>query len=158
MGQPFASNRLSFFEPIMAVVGTETKPLCAIDIGAANATHGEFVCVVPCVIRHAKFSVTLENVVGTTTAPYVVLTKYTTPGAGGTASVIGTITVPTGKTIGQVVYKEDLNVACAVGDVVQIKHIIGTGGSVAGQGSVDWFCEIDPENPANNSDMAESST
>lgn len=158
MAYPFASNRLAFFEPKMAVAANDTKPLCAVDIGAANATHGEFVCVVPCVIRAAKFAVTLENVVGTTTAPYVVLTKYTTPGAGGTATAIGTITVPNGATIGKVYYKQDLNVACAVGDVVEIKHVIGTGGSVTGQGSVDWFCEHDPEVVGNNTDMVASST
>ena len=158
MSYPFASNRLAFFEPIMVVAANDTKPLCGVDIGAANATHGEFVCVVPCVMKSAKFSVTLENVVGTTTAPYVVLTKYTAPAAGGTATVVGTITVPTATAIGSVIYKENLNVAFAAGDVVQIKHVIGTGGTVTGQGNVDWYCEIDPEVPGNNSDMSASST
>lgn len=157
MSYPFAGNRLNFFEPIMAVSGTETKPLCAIDIGAANATHGEFVCVVPCVLKAAKFTVTLENVQGTATAPYVVLSKYTTPGAGGTSTSVATITVPSGKVIGQAVYKKELNVAFAVGDVIQIKHVIGTGGPT-GMGSVDWFCEISPEVEGNNSDLAASST
>lgn len=158
MSYPYAHNRLVFFEPICDVAGTTTKPMNSIDIGAANATHGEFVCVQPCVIREAKFTVTLENVVGTTTAPYVVLTKYTTPGAGGTATVIGTVTVPTGATIGKSYYKSDLGVACAVGDVVQIKHVVGTGGSVAGMGNIDWKCEISPEVVGNNSDMVASST
>lgn len=158
MAYPFAANRLAFFEPKMAVSGSDTKPLCAIDIGAANATHGEFVCVVPCVIRSAKFAVTLENVVGTDTAPYVVLTKYAAAAAGTPSSVVGTITVPNGATIGKVYYKEDLNVAMAVGDVIQVKHVIGTGGSVTGQGQVDWFCEHDPEVVGNNTDMVESST
>lgn len=157
MSYPFASNRLGFFEPIMIVAATDTKPLCGVDIGAANATHGEFVCVVPCVVKSAKFSVTLENVVATTTAPYVVLTKYTTPAAGGTSSAVATITVPTGTNIGSVVYKEALNTAFAVGDVMQIKHVVGVG-SPTGQGNVDWFCEIDPEVPGNNTDMSASST
>ena len=158
MAYPFASNRLAFFEPIMDVAANNTKPLCAVNVGAANATHGEFVCVVPCVVRQAKFSVTVEAVVGTTTAPYVVLTKYTAPAAGGTSTVIGTITIPTGSAVGKVIYKDDLNVALAVGDVIQVKHVIGTGGSVAGKGNVDWYCEIDPEIPGNNSDMSASST
>jgi hypothetical protein len=157
MSYPFAANRLSFFEPIMAVSGTETKPMCAIDIGASNATHGEFVCVVPCTIRAAKFSVTLENVVGSSSAPYVILTKYATPGAGGSSTVIGTITVPTSTAIGSVIYKKDLAVSCAVGDVVQIKHVVGVG-SPAGMGNIDWYCEPSPEVPGNNSDMAASST
>lgn len=158
MSYPFSGNRLNFFEPVMAVAANDTKPLCAVDIGAANATHGEFVCVVPCVMRSAKFSVTLEAVVGTTTAPYVVLTKYTTPAAGGTSTVIGSITVPTGAAVGKVYYKDNLSTSFAVGDVVQIRHVIGTGGTVAGQGNVDWYCEPDPEVVGNNSDMAASST
>lgn len=158
MSYPYAANRLAFFEPIMAVVGTTTAPMNALDIGAANATHGEFVCVQPCVMREAKFTVTLENVVGTTTAPYVVLTKYAGPGASGASSVIGTITVPNGATIGKSYYKSNLSTAFAVGDVVQVKWVIGTGGSVAGQGNVDWKCEIDPEIAGNNADMVASST
>ena len=157
MSYSFAHNRLAFFEPIMVVAANDTKPLCGVDIGAANATHGEFVCVQPCVMREAKVTVTLENVVGTTTAPYVVLTKYTTPGAGGTSTSICTITVPNGATIGKSYYKSDLGTAFAVGDVVQIKHVIGTG-APTGMASVDWKCEISPEVVGNNSDMAASST
>lgn len=156
MSYTSAGNRLAFFEPIMDVAGTTSKPLACVDIGAANATHGEFVCVVPCVVRSAKFSVTAEAVVGTTTAPYVVLSKYGTPGAGGTQTVVGTITVPNASAVGAVIYKQNLSVAFAPGDVMQIKHVIGTGGSAAGQGNVDWYCEASPEVPGNNTDMTAS--
>lgn len=158
MSYPYAANRLAFFEPVMVVAANSTKPLCAVDIGAANATHGEFVCVRPCVVRAAKVAVTLENVVGTTTAPYVVLKRYPTPAAGGTVEAVATITVPDASAIGKVIYKKDLDVAFAVGDVMEISHVIGTGGSVAGQVSVDWQCEESPEIEANNSDLAASST
>jgi hypothetical protein len=158
MSYPKMGNRLAFFEPIMVVAANDTKPLCAVDIGAANATHGEFVCVVPCVIRSAKFSVTKEAVVGTSTAPYVVLKHYPTPGAGGSATTVATITIPDATAVGKVVYKESLSQVCAVGDVIQISHVIGTGGSVAGQGNVDWYCEFDPEVAGNNTDMSASST
>ena len=158
MGYTFQANRLAFFEPILDVAGTSTKPLAPIDIGAANATHGEFVCVRPCTLREAKFTVTLENVVGTTTAPYVVLTKYTTPGAAGTATVAGTVTVPNGATIGKSYYKTDMSTSFAIGDVLQVKHVIGTGGSAAGQGNLDWICEEKPEMPGNNTDQVASST
>jgi hypothetical protein len=158
MSYPSKGNKLEFFEPIMAVAANDTKPLCAVDIGAANATHGEFVCVRPCTIREAQFVVSLEAVVGTTTAPYVVLTKYTTPAAGGTATTIGTITVPTGTAVGKVVRKSSLSTSFAIGDVVQIKHVIGTGGTVTGQGSVNWVCEPNDEVAGNNSDISSSST
>lgn len=152
MAYPHASNRLAFFEPIMVVAANDTKPLCGVDIGASNATHGEFVCVRPCIIREAKFSVTLENVVATTTAPYITLSKYTAPAAGGTSTSIGVITVPTGTNIGSVVYKTDLSTSFAIGDVVQIKHVVGVG-APTGQGNVDWTCEADPETKANNTDL-----
>lgn len=158
MSYPYSYNRLAFFEPIMVVAANSTKPLCGIDIGASNATHGEFVCVRPCILREAKVTVTLENVVGVTTAPYVVLTKYTAPAAGGTSSAVCTITVPTSTVIGKSIYKKDLGVAFAVGDVIEIKHVIGTGGGETGQVNLDWACEDSPEVPANNSDMSASST
>lgn len=157
MSYPFKGNKLDFFHPIMDVAGTSTKPLASIDIGAANATHGEFICVKPCVMREAAFHVTLEAVVGTTTAPYVVLSKYGTPSAGGSATVIGSITVPTGTAVGKVVRKGSLSTAFAVGDVVQIKHVVGTG-DAAGQGNVDWYCEPSEEVAGNNTDISSSST
>lgn len=158
MAYPYKADKNAFFVAKTAVAGTDCDPLNGIDIGAANATHGEFVCVVPCTMREASFICSLEAVVGTTTAPYIILKKYTTPAAGGTATTIGTITVPSGTAIGKTIYKEDLNVDFAVGDVVEIQHVIGTGGSVAGQGHVTWSCDPDPETAANNSDMSESST
>ena len=158
MSYDLKGNKLDFFYPIMAVSGKDTKPLCAVDIGAANATHGEFVCIRPCTIREAQFIVSAEAVVGTTTAPYVVLTKYTAPAAGGSSTAIGTITVPTGSAVGAVVRKGSLSTAFAVGDVIQIKHVIGTGGSAAGQGDVNWLCEPSHEVAGNNSDISASTT
>lgn len=157
MSYPERSNRLSFFEPVLDIAGTSTKPLASIDIGAANATHGEFICVRPCTIREAAFAVTLENVAGTTTAPYVVLTKYTAPNAGGDATVIGTVTVPTGTVIGKVVRKTNLSTSFAIGDVIQVKHVVGVG-SPTGQGNITWICEPNHEVAGNNSDISASST
>jgi hypothetical protein len=102
--------------------------------------------------------VTLEAVVGTTTAPYVVLTKYTTPAAGGTSTTIGTITVPDATAVGKAVRKSGLSTSFAIGDVLQIKHVIGTGGTVTGQGDVDWFAEPSDEVAGNNTDISSSST
>lgn len=151
-------NKLDFFHPVMAVAANSTKPLCAIDIGAANATHGEFVCVRPCVIREAQFITSLEAVVGTTTAPYVVLTKYTAPAAGGSSTAVATVTVPNGTAVGKIVRKSGLSTSFAIGDVIEIKHVIGTGGTVTGQGDIDWVCEPSFEVPGNNSDISASST
>lgn len=155
MAYPKQGNMLAFFTPIMVIAANSTKPLAAINIAAANATHGEFVCTVPCTIRQAQALVVL-NTVSTSTLPVITLTKYTTPGAGGTSTTIDTISIPDASTVGKVFYVENLSTTFAVGDVIQIKHTLGTGGSVAGEAVVSWYCELDPEVAANNTDMTVS--
>jgi hypothetical protein len=145
-------NWLNFFTPNLAIAGNATKPLAAINVAAANATHGEFICVVPCTIRQAQATVIL-NTVSTSTVPVVTLTKFTLPGAGGTSTVIDTISIPDASTLGQTLYVKDLNVSFLPGQVIQVKHTLGTGGSVAGEVVVSCVCEEDPEVPANSSLM-----
>ena len=158
MSYPNSYGRNAFFEPIMNKSGTSTLPMAAVNLAAANGTHGEFICVKPCTIRYASFSVTTEAVVGTTTAPYVVLTKYSIPAAGGTSTVIGTITVPNGAAVGKVYYKKDLSTALKEGEVIQVKWVIAVGGSVAGIGHVSWQCEPSPGSLGDNTNLVVSST
>ena len=146
---------LQFFVPSYAIAANSTKPLAAINIAAANATHGEFICVVPCTIREAQATVVL-NTVSTSTVPVITLTKYTLPGAGGTATTIDTISIPDASTVGQTYHVKNLSTSFAVGQVVQVKHTLGTGGSVAGEAVVSFVCEHDPETAANNAKMIES--
>jgi hypothetical protein len=146
------SNWLNFFVPNMAIAGNATKPLAAINVAAANATHGEFICVVPCTVRSAQATVVLATV-STSVLPVITLTKYTLPGAGGTATVIDTISIPDASTVGQTLYVKDLSTSFLPGQVVQVKHTLGTGGSVAGEAVVSLVCEPDPENYANSSLM-----
>lgn len=145
-------NWLAFFTPNLAISGSSTKPLAAINVAAANATHGEFICVVPCTIRQAQAAVVLATV-STSTVPVVTLTKYTLPGAGGTSTVIDTISIPDASTVGQVYYVKDLAVSFLPGQVIQVKHTLGTGGSVAGEVVVSCVCEPDPEVVGNSSNM-----
>lgn len=143
---------LNFFVPNLAIAGNATKPLAAINIAAANATHGEFICVVPCTIKSAQATVVLATV-STSVLPVVTLTKYTLPGAGGTATTIDTLTIPDASTVGQTLYVKDLSTSFVPGQVIQVKHTVGTGGSVAGEVVVSWVCEADPETVANSSLM-----
>lgn len=145
-------SMLKYFVPNLAIAGNATKPLAAINVAAANATHGEYICVMPCTIRQAQATVVL-NTVSTSTVPVITLTKYTLPGAGGTATVIDTISIPDASTIGQSFYVKDLSTSFVPGEVIQIKHTLGTGGTVAGEAVVSWLCEDDPEVPANVSKM-----
>jgi len=150
-----AGNHLQYFAPLMVIAGNSTKPLCAINIAAANATHGEFICVVPCIVRTIKATVVLLTV-STSTVPVITLKKYTAPLAGGSATTVGTISIPDATAVGKVVYKDNLSVAFNIGDVMQIAWTLGTGGSVAGEAVVDWYCESNPEVAANNTDMIAS--
>lgn len=152
MSYPDRGNWLKYFTPNLAIAGNATKPLAAINIAAANATHGEFVCVVPCTIRQAQATVVLATV-STSTVPVITLTKYTLPGAGGTATVIDTISVPDASSVGQTLYVKDLSTSFLPGQVIQVKHTLGTGGSVAGEVVVSCICEDDPESYANSSLM-----
>jgi hypothetical protein len=143
----------------LAISGSDTKPLAAINVAAANGTHGEFVCVVPCHVRQLSATLVLASV-NTSTNAVITFKKYTLPSAGGTATTLGTISIADAKVAGTVFYK-DLSatttaVAFAVGDVMQVSWTLGTGGSVAGEAVVGWNCEYDPEVPGNNSDMVAS--
>ena len=156
MSYSSTQGHLAFFVPNLVIAGNATKPLAAINVAAANATHGEFICTVPCTIRSLKATIVLATV-NTSTVPVITFTKYTLPAAGGTATAVGTLSLPDAKAAGTVLYKDlTAGVSFAVGDVMQVKHTLGTGGSVAGEAVVSWDCEIDPEIPGNNSDMIAS--
>ena len=156
MAFPSAQGHLAYFVPNLAIAGNATKPLAAINVAAANATHGEFICTVPCVIRQLNATIVLATV-NTSTVPVITFTKYTLPAAGGDSTAVGTLSLPDAKVAGTVLYKDlTAGVAFAVGDVMQVKHTLGTGGSVAGEAVVAWNCEYDPEVPGNNSDMVAS--
>ena len=146
---------LSFFHPKLAIAANDTKPFCAINIAAANATAGEYVCVIPCTMKIMQATVILATV-STSTVPVITIKKYTLPGAGGTASTITTISVPDASSVGQTLYKKDLSTVFLPGQVIQISHTLGTGGSVAGEVVVDGQFELDPESLANSSLMVAS--
>jgi len=147
-----SGNFLQYFTPNLAIAGNATKPLAAINIAAANATHGEFICVVPCTLKQAQATVVLATV-STSTLPVVTLTRYTLPGAGGTGTTIDTLVIPDASSVGQTLYVKDLATAFLPGQVLQVKHTVGTGGSVAGEVVVSAVCEADPESFANSSLM-----
>lgn len=152
MGYVNRGNWLQFFTPVQVIAANSTKPLAAINIAAANATHGEYVCVVPCTIKVFQATVVLATV-STSTVPVITFKKYTLPGAGGTATTIDTISIPDASTVGQTYYVKDLSTSFLPGQVIQISHTLGTGGSVAGEVVVSGVAEEDAETFANSSLM-----
>ena len=155
MSYPQHGNMLEFFRPVMVVAANDTKPLCAIDIGASSGAHGDFVCIRPCTVKQLLFSVSLEAVSGTTTAPTVVFTKYTAPGVSAGSTAMGTLIIPTGTAVGKTVYKAVTPVAFDVGQAIHLAWTVGVG-TPTGQGDADVYAEYTPEIAGNNSNMVAS--
>ncbi len=145
-------NFLDFFRPVLAIAGNATKPLCAIDIGAASADHGEWVCIRPCVVKSLIFNVTLEAASGTTTAPTVIFTKRSAYGVSSGEAVIGTLTIPSGTAVGKTVMKDVEPVAFAVGQSLEVSHTVGVG-TPTGMGDADVMAFHDPKLKGDNSNI-----
>lgn len=126
-----------------------------IDIGAASATAGEFLCVKPCMVHKFQFTMTGEVAGGTSVAPTVVFKKHPTPLSATGSSTICTLTIPDATAIGKTVYKLVSPVAFAVGDSVEISWTVGTG-TPTGMGIPSFICHDSPEIEGNNSDEVAS--
>jgi hypothetical protein len=142
---------LAYFVPDITFATSTAVPLRALDVGAASASGGEFVCVQQCEVQKLQFTVTTEAISGTTTAPTVTFTKRPTPGSATGAAVVGVLTLPSGTAIGKTVYKLVSPVVFQVGDAMQLDWTIGVG-TPTGEGIPSWICHADPEVEPNNAD------
>ncbi len=155
MGYTKKGNHLAYFTPIITLAQNAAEVLKEMDIGAASADHGELVCVRPCRVSELQFTLTSELAGGTSVAPRVIFTRRPTPLSASGEVVVGTVIVPDATAIGKTVYKLVDPVSFAVGESMEISHVIGTG-TPTGQGVYSFVCNDDPETPDNNSDMVES--
>lgn len=151
-----SANHLAFFVPNILLAQAAAEVLKAINIGAASADHGEYLCVKPCEVHQFQFTLTEEAASGTTTAPTVIFTKRPTPLSATGETVVCTLTVPSGTAIGKTVYKKVDPVVMGVGDSIEISHTVGVG-TPTGIGLASFICHEDPEVEGNNSDMVASS-
>ena len=149
------ANHLSFFVPNIPLALNAAEVLKEMDIGASSADHGELVCVRPCIVTRVQFTLTGELAGGTSVAPIVHFKKRPTPLSATSESTVGSLTIPDATAIGKTVYKDVTPVAFAVGDSMELSHVIGTG-TPAGMGVYSFICEEDPEVAGNNSDMVAS--
>jgi hypothetical protein len=155
MSYPNKGALLDFFMPNIPLATTTAGVMREIDVGAASADHGEYICFRPCVMRKAAFIVVGEVIGGTTGAPTVVFTHRPTPLSATGEVVASTLTLPDTTAIGQVIVDSDLAVAFAVGDSVEIAHTIGTG-TPTGMGFPFAEFDYDPETVGNNTDVTET--
>ncbi len=155
MGYTKKGNHLAYFTPIITLAQNAAEVLKEMDIGAASADHGELVCVRPCRVSELQFTLTSELAGGTSVAPRVIFTRRPTPLSASSEAVVGTVIVPDTTAVGKTVYKLVDPVSFAVGESMEISHVIGTG-TPTGQGVYSFICNDDPETAGNNSDMIAS--
>ena len=149
------SGHLSHFIPNIPLATTTAGVMREMDIGAASADHGEYICIRPCVVKKLGFIVAGEAIGGTSTDPQVVFKKRPTPLDATDESAVGTLTLPDTTAVGKVVYKDITPVEFAVGDSMEIAHVIGTG-TPTGMGLPFFVCADSPEAAGNNTDMVAS--
>lgn len=142
---------LKYFMPNIPLATTTAGVLREMDIGASSGDHGEYICIKPCVMKRTGFICVGEAAGGSTTAPTVIFTKRPTPLSATSESVASTLTIPDGTAIGSAIY-EDINVAFAVGDSVEISWTVGVG-TPTGIGFAFAECADDPEVAGNNSEL-----
>ena len=155
MAYPKQANHLSFFTPLITLSLNAAEVLKEMDIGASSADHGELVCVRPCRVIECGFVLTSELAGGTSVPPRAIFTRRPTPLSATNEASVATVIVPDATAIGKVVYKRNTPVAFAVGESMELSHVVGTG-TPTGQGVYYFICEEDPETAANNSDMIAS--
>jgi hypothetical protein len=155
MGYINQGNHLNFFVPQIKVAEAAAEVLKVMDIGAASADHGELICVRPCKVSRLQFTLTEEAASGTSVAPIVIFTKRPTPNSSTGEAEVERLIVPSGTAIGKTVYLDIEPVSFAVGQSMELSHVIGTG-TPTGIGVYSFICDYDPEMPENNSKMIES--
>lgn len=150
-----SGSLLQYFAPNIPLATTDSGVLQEVDIGAASADHGEYVCFKACKVVRLAFALTGELAGGTTTAPTVVFTKRPTPLSATGETAVGTLTVPEATAVGKVVFKDIDGVSFNVGDSLEIAHTIGVG-TPTGQGHAYFECNHKPEDALNVADMVAS--
>lgn len=148
-------SHLKYFVPQIKIAENAAEVLKVMDIGATSADHGELICTKQCLVRQLQFTLTEEAASGTSVAPTVIFTKRPTPNSATAESVVGIVTVASGGGIGKTYYKAIEPIVFAVGDSMELSHVIGTG-TPTGIGVYSFICEDDFETPANNADMVAS--
>ena len=151
-----SGNLMNYFIPNLPLATTTTAPvLLEVDIGAASADHGEMICVKACTVNLLGFIMVGELAGGTSVAPTVLFKHRPTPLSATGEATITTLTIPDTTAVGKAIVDSDLAYEFAVGDSMEISHVIGTG-TPTGKGF--WFGEASdsPEIIGNNTDVSET--
>jgi len=151
MSYPKSGGLSKYFIPNIPLADGTAGVMEEMDIGAASADHGEYICIKPCTVRLLQFIMVGELAGGTSTAPTVVFTKRPTPLSATGETVAGTLTIPEATAIGKTVYKA-INIDFAVGDSIEIAHTVGVG-TPTGKGFPSLEAYDKDEDERNNTDL-----
>ncbi len=146
-------NHLAFFVPNIPFALAAAEVMKEIDFGGSTADHGELVCTRACEVVLCGVAVTGEVAGGSSVPPRVIFTKRPTPLSATSEAIVATVILPDATAVGKVVYKPvSTPVKFAVGDSMEISHVVGTG-TPTGMGCYFFECIESNELPANNTDM-----
>lgn len=150
-----AGGLSKYFVPNIPLATTTAGVMREMDIGAASADHGEYICIRPCVIKEAGFIMTGELAGGTSVAPLVLFKKRPTPLSATGETTVSTLTIPDTTAVGKAIVDTAVNTRMAIGDSIEISHVIGTG-TPTGLGHPFLNCSDCYEVIGNNDDVSET--
>ena len=123
---------------------------------AAVGVYGGYLVTKRMVLKRFLFYVTAD-IAASTTAPKVVVKRWPAYNSSVGEVTCASLTIPTGTAAGKVVYKDLAPVEFFPGDELCFEHTVQTGdGTAAGAGFYDVIMDLEPEVPANESDMIAS--
>ncbi len=131
--------------------------LTAEALAAAAAVYDGFLCTRGCRVNRLMFVVT-TLVAADTTAPVVEFNRRPTPGSATGEVALGTLTIPEGAAVGDVLYKDIDPVEFAPGEELSFEHTVqaADSSSAAGAGYYGYEIEDSPEEAANQTKMEAS--
>lgn len=153
MAYPQSGGLYDYFIPYIPAGSADSGVMAEINFASSAGTSGEYVCIKPCTLKFVGFVVVGAAVVGSSTAPTVVIVKRPTPLSSSAQSAVATLTIPNATAAGKSIYKV-VETDLAVGQTLQVAWTQAVGGTVAGKGHFWLEAFHDDESPANNANMS----
>ncbi len=135
---------------------TTVATLTALSLTAAATTYGRWAVTKSIMVKQILFYVTAGVTSGT--VAIINLKKHLAIGVSAGQVTIGSLSVPNSATVGQVIYKSLTPTQFNPGDeiCIDVQRAATDGGTAAGAGFVDFVFDLEPEDPANVTDMTAS--
>lgn len=140
-----------------ALVPKSNASLTGLNLAAAAAQWCGYAVMTPVNIRRLLFIVSVQTLSGLV-APVVEAKRRPTFGSASGAVSLGTLTIPTASTVGQVFYKDIAYVRLNAGEELslEIKTQATDSGTAAGVGFFGFVAEMAPEYAGDQSNMVAS--